>query len=253
MTKKALMVVLAAWLLMPMTIFGQTYQSLWKQVQTAQDKDLPKTVLAHLTEIEVKARKERAYGQLLKASLMSARVQGNIAPDSIAPAIRRLELQLEHTHELALQAVYATVLSKIYDANNNLDNHDAKSSHYRTLALAHPEVLCKTPVTGYEPFVIKGKDSEVFGHDLLSVVGQELEAWQWLTDYYHATGNCRAACLTAVHTCTTIDGADSLIAIYGDYDEAGELAIRRYELMEQAGLPAAERYQWLQESLCRWG
>ena len=253
MTKKALMVVLAAWLLMPMTIFGQTYQSLWKQVQTAQDKDLPKTVLAHLTEIEVKARKERAYGQLLKASLMSARVQGNIAPDSIAPAIRRLELQLEHTHELALQAVYATVLSKIYDANNNLDDHDAKSSHYRTLALAHPEVLCKTPVTGYEPFVIKGKDSEVFGHDLLSVVGQELEAWQWLTDYYNAIDNCRAACLTAVHTCTTIDGADSLIAIYGDFAEAGEIAIRRYELMEQAGLPAAERYQWLQESLHRWG
>ena len=250
---KKIGLMLAAWLLIPMTMVAQTYSALWKQVEEAQEKDLPRTALTHLTKIETKARQERAYGQLLKAALTTVRLKGEIAPDSIAPAVKRLEQQLEGTREIALQAVYATVLSRIFSNNSELDDHNTKSTHYRTMALAHPEVLGKTPASSYEPLIIKGKDSEVFGHDLLSVIGMELNAWQWMTDYYNQTGNCPAACLTAVNARNTIEGIDSLIAIYGDYTEAGELAIRRYELMEEAGCPAAERYQWLQESIRRWG
>ena len=252
MTRKYLMM-LAAWLLIPVAMTAQTYSALWKQVENAQEKDLPKTALSHLTKIETKARQDKAYGQLLKAALTTLKLQGDIAPDSLAPAVKRLEQQLESTQEVALQAVYATVLSKLFSDNSELEDHEAKSTRYRTLALAHPEVLGKTPASIYEPLVIKGKDSEVYGHDLLSVVGMELGAWQWMTDYYNQTGNCKAACLTAAKTCNTIEGIDSLIAIYGDYKEAGELAIHRYRLMEEAERPAAEKYQWLQESIRRWG
>ena len=149
--------------------------------------------------------------------------------------------------------VYATALSKIYGNFDDLEESESKSDYYRTLALAHPEVLAKTSAGSYEPLVIKGKDSEVFGHDLLSVIGMELGAWQWMTDYYEEVGNCRAACLTSVKTKETIEGIDSLIAIYGDYDEACELAICRYELMRDKIYPVVEKYQWLQESLQRWG
>ena len=250
MNKKIGMMI-AAWLLVPMAMVAQTYSAMWKQVEAAQDKDLPKTAIVELKKIENKARKERAYGQLLKASLMTVNLQGEISSDSIAPAVKRLEQQMESDREVALQAVYATALSQIYDVNSQLEDFEAKSKHYRTLALAHPDVLGKTSAGSYEPFITKGKDSEVFGHDLLSVIGMELEAWQWMTDYYEKVGNCRAACLTAVNTKNTIAGVDSLIAVYGDYTEAGELAIRRYELMN--GYSAKERYQWLQESLQRWG
>ena len=253
MMNKKIGMVLAAWLLIPMAMVAQTYSALWKQVEAAQEKDLPKTALTHLTKIETKARQERAYGQLLKAALTTVKLQGEIAPDSVAPAVKRLEQQLEGTREVALQAVYATVLSKIFSDNSELEDHDAKRTHYRTLALAHPEVLGKTPASSYEPLIIKGKDSEVFGHDLLSVIGIELDAWQWMTDYYEKTGNCPAACLTAVNTRNTIEGVDSLIAVYGDYAEAGELAIHRYNLMLAKGRPAVEKYQWLQESIRRWG
>ena len=253
MMNKKIGMVLAAWLLIPMAMVAQTYSALWKQVVAAQEKDLPKTALTHLTKIETKARQERAYGQLLKAALTTVKLQGEIAPDSVAPAVKRLEQQLEGTREVALQAVYATVLSKIFSDNSELEDHDAKRTHYRTLALAHPEVLGKTPASSYEPLIIKGKDSEVFGHDLLSVIGIELDAWQWMTDYYEKTGNCPAACLTAVNTRNTIEGVDSLIAVYGDYAEAGELAIHRYNLMLAKGRPTVEKYQWLQESIRRWG
>ena len=250
---KKIRTILAVWLLIPMTMVAQTYSALWKQVQAAQEKDLPQTAIAQLTKIETKARQERAYGQLIKATLTIVKLQGEIAPDSVAPAVKHLEQQLEGTREVALQAVYATVLSKIFSDNSELEDHDAKRTHYRTLALAHPEVLGKTPASSYEPLIIKGKDSEVFGHDLLSVIGMELDAWQWMTDYYEKTGNCPAACLTAVNTRNTIEGVDSLIAVYGDYAEAGELAIHRYNLMLAKGRPTVEKYQWLQESIRRWG
>ena len=251
--KKTLLVVLAAWLLMPMNTLAQTYQALWKQVETAQEKDLPKTAIAQLAKIETKARQERAYGQLLKAALTTLKVQGGIAPDSLAPAVERMEQQLESSSDVALQAVYATALSKIFSDNSVLEDYTAKSTHYRELALAHPEVLGTTPASSYEPLVVKGKDSDVFGHDLLSVVGMELDAWPWMTDYYNKTGNRRAACLTAVKTVSNIEGIDSLIAVYGDLTEACELAIRRYELMEEGSYAAAKKYQWLQESIHRWG
>lgn len=251
MSKKIGMI-LAVWLLIPMTMVAQTYSALWKQVQAAQEKDLPKTAIAQLTKIETKARQERAYGQLIKATLTIVKLQGEIAPDSVAPAVRRLEKQCQGTRDVALQAVYATVLSKIFGDNRELEDNDAKHAYYRQQALAHPEVLGKTPANDYEPLVVKGKDSEVFGHDLLSVIGMELDAWQWMTDYYEKTGNCPAACLTAANTRNTIEGIDSLIAVYGDYAEAGELAIRRYDLMLAKGHSAQEKYQWLQESIRRW-
>ena len=55
---------MAALLLVPMGLFSQTYQDMWKQVEQALDKDLPKTAMEHLQKIESKAQKERAYGQL---------------------------------------------------------------------------------------------------------------------------------------------------------------------------------------------
>ena len=88
--KRNFLVLLAVMLLVPMGIFSQTYQDLWKQVEKALDKDLPKTAMEHLQKIEAKAQKERAYGQLLRATLSYARQQSQIAPDSLQPAVVRL-------------------------------------------------------------------------------------------------------------------------------------------------------------------
>lgn len=60
-------------LIMPIMLFGQSYSSLWKQVDEAGDKDLPKTEYDILQKIVKKALKGKDYGQLLKASLQSAR------------------------------------------------------------------------------------------------------------------------------------------------------------------------------------
>jgi hypothetical protein len=252
--KKTLLVVLAACLLLPLNTFAQTYQTLWKQVENARDKDLPRQALTHLQKIEDKAQKEKAYGQLLKATLLTANIQQDIAPDSLAPAVARIEQQAKAATDPVLQMVYATVLHKVYSLNPSIDNETFdKAKHYRRQTMARPDLLAKVKADGYEPLVERGKDSKVFGHDLLSVIGMELDEWQWLYDYYTKVDNCPAACIAASYIAKSIEEYDSLIAIFGDYPEAAELAIGRYNKMHGDRFTNADRYNWLQQSLQRWG
>jgi len=235
-------------------LMAQSYQTLWKQVQEAQRKDLPQTAISCIQKIEEKAAKEKAYGQLMKSTLLHARLQAEVAPDSLAPAVKRLEEQEERTKDVALKAVYDAVLSVIYKENHEFsDDWEAKSNDYAKKAMAHPEALAAVKTDGYEPFVIKGEDSEYYGHDLLSVVGAELNAWSQLRDYYEKVGNRQAACMAALKVADDIQELDALIARYGDLPEACELAIARYSLMKSGKFTAAEKASWLQESLRRWG
>ena len=251
--KYRLFVIVAAILMVPMGLLGQTYQTLWKQVEEAQNKDLPKTALTHLQKIEVKAAKEQAYGQLLKSKLLHARLQAEVAPDSLRPAVSRLEQQEQATKDVALKAVYDAVLSVVYQNNRKLgDDWETKSKDYATKALAHPDALAAQKTNSYVPFVIKGKDSELYEHDLLSVIGTELGAWQELHQYYSQKGNRRAACMMGAEAFDRIEALDSLIQIYGDLPEACELAICRFQLME-GDYTIAQRMDYLRSAIKRWG
>ena len=256
--KQKLLIMIAAMLLIPMGLFSQTYQELWKQVEQAQKKDLPKTAMEHLQKIEVKAQKAGDYGQLLKSTLLYSQLQAEVAPDSLLPAVKRLEQEAERTQDVALKAVYHTVLSKVYENNAYQLGEDAatKVEAYRQQALEHPEVLAKVKADVYDPFVMNGKDSKTYyDDDLLNVIGRELDAWQWMHDYYTKAGNRRAACLTGVHAYDDIASLDSLIEVYGDLPEACEIAIKRFGLMDEkeGQYTVAERIGYLRESLKKWG
>ena len=259
---------LAALLLTVMGIYGQTYNTLWKQVEEAQAKDLPKTAIATLEKVESKARRERAYGHLLKATLLHARLQSEVAPDSLLPAVHRIEQQEQQSTDMVLRAVYDAVLSVVYRQNHQLsDDWQQTSTDYAAKAIAHPAALAAVKADAYMPFVIKGKDSRLYGDDLLSIVGQELEAWQVLNRYYDQVGNRQAACMTALemlrqqnfttrqplHRSTYIRQLDSLISRYGDLPEACEIAITRYDHMHHfTDADSRQCYEWLQSALKRW-
>ena len=229
--KKVLFVILTALTLMPMTLFAQTYNNMWKLVEDAQQKDLPATAISHLQKIEARAARERAYGHLLKAALLHARLQAEIAPDSLARAVGRLEQLESNAQDAALKAVYDAVLSKVYENNRQLaDNWQQRRDDYRQRALSLPGVLAQVKAADYVPLVIKGKDSEVFGDDLLSVIGMELDAWDTLEQYYRQTANRRALCQLSMREATELRQIDSLLAVYGDLPEAATLKKKRQNL-----------------------
>ena len=264
-------IIVAMVLLMPLGLFSQTYKELWKQVENAQNKDLPKTVISHLEKIEKKAQAEKAYGQLMRSTLLHAQLLAEVAPDSLIPAVSRLETQEQRADNTpVLQAVYDAVLSQIYLRNHQLtEDWKARSDEYSAKALMHPDLLAQAKTDAYEPFVIKGKHSEMFNDDLLSVVGGELKNWKLLADYYQKVGNRRAACYTSLQLLMErrddygyetyakslfVKSLDSLIAAYGDLSDACEIAMERYDYMaDNTNATRAEKAAWLQESLRRWG
>ena len=249
-------------LVMPFALFGQTYSALWKKVEEAGEKDLPKTQYEVLQQIVKKATKEKAYGQLLKAELASAQAMASIAPDSLRPAMERMKQRCEETDDVVLKTVYQTALWKVNSSNAFVLTRDNVGAGGEVV-FKKPELteelchqLAQVKDNTYEPFVIEGSDSKIFNHDMLIVVGQELDEWEPLYHYYEKNGNGAAACVTAAKAyqwdAGETDKLDSLMEVYGNLPEAGELAMTRYRLT-QGKMTAEEKVRYIDNALKRWG
>jgi len=252
-----------------MNLFSQTYSSLWRQVSEASLNDLPQTEQQLLQQIAAKAEREQAYGQLLKAELQMARTSSQVAPDSLEPAVQRLQERLEHAADAPRRAVYAAVLGYLYEhiAQLDIDRHTETARAYYEQAMSQPEELARVKAGDYEPFVVSGQDSRLFGDDLLSVVGYETRQYAALHRYYSRVGNRRAALLTGVEMLRQEEPAemqplnksphlqriDSLIAEYQDLQECGEAAIARYEFMDgKTDATNEQKWQYINYATDRW-
>ena len=210
---------------MPMFIFGQSYSALWKKVQDAEEKDLPKTQYEVLQQIVKKAQKETQYGQLLKAELMGAQAMAAIAPDSLKPEVDRLVARYNQTQDAVLRLVYQTVLYQIAEDQYSL-KLDVKKPQLT------PEVcklLAKTKEKSFEPFVVMGEDAAIFGNDMLSVIGSELNELKLLRDYYAGAGNQKAVSLLDAN-----------------------LAVQEYHRLPYT-TTAAERIAYIDKAIGKWG
>lgn len=270
MKKKALITIIMA-LLLPLAAMADTYASLWKQYDAAVNKDHPRTQLNVLTSIIEKATRERAYGHLLKAQLMSVQAIAAISPDSLAPAVARLEAEesaAEPTNKV-LAAVYESALGTIYrDFPSLADDAAEKSKAYFKKSLSNPDLLSKTLTSGYEPFVEDGTDSRYFYDDLLHIVAIAADDYKTLHDYYAEHNLREGACLAALMQVKQnrpeetvrmkkskyVLAIDSLINVYGDLTVAGELAIERYNIMSNAEDATAEdKMDYIKYALTKWG
>ena len=269
MRNSILTILLTLSFVMVQQVCGQTYNSLWKQVEEADNKDLPQTQMKVLCKIVDKAEREQAYGQLLKASLMHARVQTMLSPDSLSPFVERLKKKVEATKNVPLQAIYYAVLGKLYLSNTQLsDDYRAISEEYFRKAMAHPADLATIKTDGYKPFVVKGKNSVIYDDDLLSLIGHETSQYQVMHDYYMTTQNRRAQLMSSFFLLSTdepeemtklsendyIRCLDSLINVYADLEECGEVACRRYQFMsDYTDATVGQRIAYIDEALSRWG
>jgi len=244
---------------------SQNYNKMWKEADEASDKDLPKTEQKVLRRIADKALGRKDYGQLLAAELRYSSLAVDISPDSLEPEIRRLTALHDRlgSKDAALKAVLSVVLGRIYEHNNSLgDDHEQTSKSYLAQALANMDALAAHHDSDYQPFVETGKDSEVFGHDLLHVIGNELGCKKQIRDYYLAHGNRRAACVLDLEMAKDdnnlfgnrlLQRCDSLMAAYADVPEVADIAIARYQEMSSLNNKATEtKYQYGEEIIAKW-
>ena len=146
-----------------------------------------------------------------------------------------------------------------------------KSEEYFKKALEQPELLAKHASAEYVPLTLKGVDGSSFNNDLLHLIGFEAdskEAYLQLYTYYNKVGNRGAACLCAykliekyrqddvreVKKSKYLHTIDSLIHVYQDIPEAGELAVEHFRFMEGAtDAKPQDKLNYINYALSRWG
>ena len=156
--KRNLYLLLIVFVLMPFSVFGQSYKDLWKQSDEAVQKDLPKTQLTILEKIIKKADKEKQYGHLLKAHLMHATYQLMLSPDSLDSILQNFEAQeiKAEKEDLALAAVYDCIIWSLYLNNTSEDDKYAeKAKVYLKKAMLHPDILASRKASEFEPVVVR--------------------------------------------------------------------------------------------------
>ena len=274
---------LALFMMACQTALAGNYDSLWKQYEVAIKKDLPKTAIGILTQIEKRAKADKQYGSMLKAVICRGALQSAIAPDSLLGEVKGLEeaeLAVRNSQPV-LAAVYQSALAQMYWDNPNMgDSKAQKSKAYLEMSLQHPELLAKTSAKGYEPLLEPGIDSRIFNNDLLHVLAMVCENYCLMYDYYSKAGNRRAACIVAsmmfrkgynnfsgrtierggeispwsFYKSHTVHQLDSLIEIYSDLPEVAELALVRYKMMESAyDVPEKDVIEYINTALAKWG
>ncbi|WP_308276360.1 alpha-2-macroglobulin family protein [Prevotella sp.] len=271
--KRSRLISLVVAMLMPLAAIADSYTSLWKQFDSAMQKDHPQSALKVLAQITDKAQREHEYGQLLKAQVSIAGYETMMSPDSLMPAIERLK----HAEQTAvsngdnvLAAVYQSVLGSVYTDNRRLlDDGVAIGKEYYAKSMAHPDALASAYATGYEPFVVDGVDSKYYYDDLLHVIGMRAGDYRTMHDYYASHGKREGALLTAlelvkksrragdegrVKKSKYIMSLDSLVRQYGDLLPCGEVAIERYAYMKNAeDISAEEKMSYINYALMKWG
>lgn len=249
-----------------MQVAAQTYDNLWKQAEINAQKDQPKSEIAVMKKIISKASAAKDYGQLLAAEMRQMILWKEISADSLMPNVKRMEAELLKVKDPAVKAVRYAVLGKVYR-----DMNEKKSLESFRKALEQPELLAKHTSTEYVPLTLKGVDGSSFNNDLLHLIGFEAdskEAYLQLYTYYNKVENRGAACLCAykliekyrqddvreVKKSKYLQTIDSLIQVYQDIPEAGELAVEHFRFMEGAtDAKPQDKLNYINYALSRWG
>lgn len=170
---------------------AQTYEKLWKQVEQAQQKSLPQTVVKLTEEICRKALDEKNSPQLLKAYLCRAAFQERLTPDSLYARLNEMErwvtTETDETDRAILHSLLASEYADYWQsrrytiaARTDLVTDDQpadirewtprqfveKVEIHATASTRQVTLLTRTSTDTYRPFVEQGEQSAYYSHDL---------------------------------------------------------------------------------------
>ena len=247
-------------------VMADDFKGMWKDVNNSGVKDMPATQIEMLDKIIAKARDEKSYGNLMKAVKERMEKRYMISPDSFNADVDRLEKETEQTdHNTVLYAVYNSILGNIYQEKASMTYGDEtgrtrlnkKSKEYFTRSLSNPELLAGTKTGRLYPFFSNKK-----GNDLLISLSYNAMMFETARDYYVGAGNRPCALIMSLECLRQnnrqdkvyLQSLNSLIAEYGDIEECCEVAIAKYNyLNEMTKTCNEELIKFVRESLNRWG
>ena len=226
--------------------------TLWREIS-------PDSLTPHVKRMEAEVLKVK--DPALKAVRYA--VLGKVYRDS-PYGIEVDEVALDPSDDVSLDQSASSSLSQ---RNVNLK----KSREFFKKALEQPELLAEHTSTEYVPLTQKGVDGSSFNNDLLHLIGFEAdskESYLLMYTYYNKVENRGAACLCAykliekyrqddvreVRKSKYLNTIDSLIHVYQDIPEAGELAVEHFRFMEGAtDAKPLDKLNYINYALSHWG
>jgi hypothetical protein len=209
---------LCAWLLcmagsLGCTVQAQSFGSLWKQLEQAEKKSLPKSVIQLADRIYAKAESEQNAGQLLKAYIVRSAAQESLTPDSFYIRLQRLEAWAAKETKPVNRAVLHSLLAGEYadyaasnrwqlNQRTDLDVAELPADlrewsgnlflqqvrRHIVEALKDTTILLHTSSKEYEPFVVIGESSNYYRHDLYHLLASRaVESLQKISAVDEAT------------------------------------------------------------------
>lgn len=209
--KQICMMLLAGLGLIPVAQ-AQTFDNLWKEVEQAQKKSLPQTVVKLTDEIFRKGEQEKNSAQMLKAYTWRINAQQSLTPDSFYVSLNGLEQWAKQTDRPTDRAVLHSLIANLYAdyaASNRwqlqqrteivgetsaADIREWTANMFvekvRTHAkesLADPQLLLNTSSRDYIPFVEQGESSEYYHHDMYHLLASRaVQALDKITGIEHS-------------------------------------------------------------------
>lgn len=174
---------------------AQTFDKLWNDVKSMEDKGLPKSAIKVTDQIFNKALKEKNSPQMLKAYLTRANIQDAVTPDSFVVNLEGMR-QWEETVTAPIdKAILNALLANAYTdymryvTRNTGQNRMAlvgevpenmsewtsnifieKIFKHLRQSLKDKELLQNTSSLSYKPFVTEGNTGAYWNHDLYSLL-----------------------------------------------------------------------------------
>lgn len=172
-------------------LHAQSYEKLWKQVEQAQKKSLPQTVIKLTDDIYRKGEREKNIPQMLKAYICRETTQEQLTPDSVITNFKHLELWAQSEKNPVNKAILHSLLARKYTdlVRNNrgvlmmrtvLDTDEApknilewsigqfvsKIDECNRASLQDSVRLLKVSAREYVPFTVLEDGSRFYQHDM---------------------------------------------------------------------------------------
>ena len=188
-TRRLCMILLFGWMGISL-LQAQTFDKLWKQVEQAQQDNLPQTVIQLTDEICRKGEKEKNFTQLLKARMLQMKYREVLNPENFYVNLKSLEQWVRQAEDPIEKAILHSLIAEQYTdyARNHLWELPNRamltgevSSDIREWALNQFVDVIKTHIhealvdstllltassSEYAPFIVCGETSRYYHHDM---------------------------------------------------------------------------------------
>ncbi len=244
---------------------AQSFEALWKQVEEAQEKSLPQTVVKLADSIFKKGLAERNAPQMFKAYLCRAAYQEQLTPDSLYSRLSQLEQWALREQNSVNKAILHSMLAEEYARYVNRNRFKLKTrtdlaeeeiptdirewtmnlflsriDAHCLSALQERKKLMETSTRDYVPFVELEEGSRFYGHDLYHLLARRaVEAYHKAWDETDAWAKRR---IESIY--------DGMIEAYSHRKGAEEAVLMVHlDALDEKGKMDAESYLEALESL----